>query len=135
MKKLLLALILVFLGIVSQAQTASGSCKLPGTYDYVNVDYYEDGHLAVSNQSGMVITQLHITVTCKGCLIIDSSPRSTHLITLVDQTYYDIAPNQTTIITEGVKCSEAVERTLDDGRIVKSRYWDFQVEVGNAICK
>ena len=63
MKKILFLLVSLFcITMTVNAQDARGNCTLPGTYDYVNVDYYRDGHLAVSNQSGMVITQLHITV-------------------------------------------------------------------------
>lgn len=130
---------MTFIGFVCYAQTASGSCKLPGTYDYVNVDYYwEDDHLAVSNQSGTTITQLHIKVTCNLWYDIKETGRVTKAgsLTIVDQTYYDIPPNQTTIITDGLKHfpKEKVYKK-NNGETAERHFEDFSVEVGNLICK
>lgn len=52
------------------AQEASGECKLPSSYDYIRVLYFNDGmnggarvgHLSVSNQSGIIVTSLHVKV-------------------------------------------------------------------------
>lgn len=41
-------------------------CKLPGTYDYVTVDYfnegYGEGYLVFANQSNMTIARMHVKV-------------------------------------------------------------------------
>ena len=41
-------------------------CKLPGTYDYVTIDYYNEGkgqsYLVFANQSNMVILRMHVKV-------------------------------------------------------------------------
>lgn len=139
MKKIVLLLVSLFcISMAVVAQDASGSCKLPGTYDYVSVDYYRDGHLAVSNQSEIKITQLHIKVTCmetqrrpdvSGDVPIQSQR------TLVDQTFYDIAKNQTTRITDGVKACSTYERINRNGETVEITRDSFSIEVGNAICK
>lgn len=106
------------------AQDGSGTCKLPGTYDYVNVDYYKDGHLAVSNQSGMKITQLHITVTVTHTWTSDGEKHEI-VKTVCDKNFYDIPANQTTRLTDGVQ-------TYDDKGYGKHTY---KVKVGNPICK
>ena len=119
----------------SNAQTASGTCKLPGTYDYVNVDYYEsDGHLAVSNQSGMKITQLRITVKCT--ISWEEKDYSTggyktvsKTVTVCDKNFYDIPANQTTTQKDGVKSKE------DLGRYGSYAKYEYTVTVGNPICK
>lgn len=138
-KKLLLLVVSLFcITMAVNAQDASGSCKLPGTYDYVNVDYYSDGHLAVSNQSEMKITQLHVKVTCtetqrrpdvSGDVPVQSQR------TLVNQNYYDIPANQTTRITDGVKSCPTYETKNKNGQTFEITRDNFVVEVGNAMCK
>jgi len=115
MKKLVLTLLaLVGISFAVKAQEASGSCKLPGTYEYVNVDYYSDGHLAITNNSGVKINSLKVKVTYT---------KGNNTKVLYNQTIYDGIPaDMTTTIKEGVeKCSNC------DGT--------FTVEVGNPICK
>lgn len=117
------------------AQTASGTCKLPGTYDYVNVDYYEsDGHLAVSNQSGMKITQLRITVKCT--ISWEAKDYSTgeyktesRTVTVCDKNFYDIPANQTTTLKEGVKSKKDISTGCSACK------FEYTVTVGNPICK
>ena len=123
----------MFFGIIVYAQDASGSCKLPGTYDYVNVDYFENGHIAVSNQSGMIITQLHITVTCDEIYYThesinykDVKTKKQRTVTLCDKNFYDIQPYKTTNLTDGVK--EFKKHGYD------SEY-RITVTVNNPICK
>ena len=125
------------MGFYANAQTASGSCKLPGTYDYVNVDYYaSDGHLAVSNQSGMKITQLHITVKCTMTYqyqIQVGEKRGkyetrTETVTVCDKNFYDINANQTTTLSDGVKSESDIKK----GSNTK---FEYTVTVGNPICK
>ena len=140
MKRLLFVSLLVAIGFVSRAQIASGSCKLPGTYDYVNVDYYEDGHLTVSNQSGMKITQLHIKVTYVLTASRPEIPGDVPIVgtfTPVNQNYYDIEPNKTTEIWDGVnKAGPKYERkTSNSGETVILTRHSFVVEVGNLMCR
>ena len=130
MKKILFVIVsFLCLEAYANAQTASGTCKLPGTYDYVNVDYYDDGHLAVSNQSGMKITQLRITVKCTITYDVTKQNPVSKTVTVCDKNFYDIAPNQTTILEDGVKSRNDID--------VKSRYakYEYTVSVGNPICK
>lgn len=135
MKKLIVLIAtMVCLGLYANAQTSSGSCKLPGSYDYVNVDYYEsDGHIAVSNQSGMKITQLHITITCTITYNRPAKPgdfggRTTTTVTVCDKNFYDIPANQTTTLSDGVKSKNDIKR--DD-----AVSYEYTVTVGNPICK
>ena len=123
----------MLLGTYANAQTASGTCKLPGTYDYVNVDYYDDGHLAVSNQSGMKITQLRITVKCTITYDITEKNRvirtESKTVTVCDKNFYDIAPNQTTRLEDGVKSRSDIDVRRRDAK------YEYTVSVGNPICK
>lgn len=129
MKKLLLMLVAIFgISFTVNAQTSSGSCKLPGTYDYVNVDYYSDGHIVVSNQSGMVITQLHITVKIQETWEANGKQKHREQ-TLCDQNYYDIQPYQSTRIEDGVK--ELGRR----GDYMLKYNNSIEVTVSNPICK
>ena len=137
MKKLVLLIAsVVCMGFYANAQTASGTCKLPGTYDYVNVDYYEsDGHLAVSNQSGMRLTQLRITVKCTITYEVKNNSTKqyetkTETVTVCDKNFYDIAPNQTTTLSDGVKS----RKDIDIRGNTKAKY-EYTVTVGNPICK
>jgi hypothetical protein len=134
MKKILLFFVTVFsISFAVNAQDASGSCKLPGTYDYVNVDYFERGNIAVSNQSGMIITQLHITVTCEETYYIHNyenykevTTKKHRKITLCDKNFYDIQPYQTTNLTEGVQAFK---------KYGKDSEYNISVSVSNPICK
>lgn len=52
------------------AQDASGSCKLPGANDYVNVDFYKgdsgkEGNIVLSNQTSteQYLTEIKVVVT------------------------------------------------------------------------
>ena len=128
MKKLFLFVVSLFcITMAVNAQDASGSCKLPGTYDYVNVDYYRNGHLAVSNQSGMMITQLHIKVTTVETWDANGKPQK-RTKTLCDRNYYDIPPYQTTRITDGVQ-------SFSEQGYVMNYDFRFEVSVENPICK
>lgn len=129
MKKLLLLFVSIFsISFAVNAQTASGSCKLPGTYDYVNVDYYSDGHIVVSNQSGMIITQLHITVKIYETWEANGKQNKTSE-TLCDQNYYDIQPYQSTRIEDGVK------KLGRRGDYMLKYNNNIEVTVGNPLCK
>lgn len=117
MKKALVFLVaLICFGIAAKAQSGTGYCNLPGGEDYVNVDYYNDGHLAISVNTEKTVTNLHVTVTCthewqdiqqvyeNGRPVDKKTPRS-ETITLCNQTYYtdNLKSNQTNIIRDGVK--------------------------------
>ena len=128
MKKILFLLVsLFYITMTVNAQDASGNCTLPGTYDYVNVDYYRDGHLAVSNQSGMVITQLHIKVIAVETWDANGKQQE-RTKTLCDRNFYDIPPYQTTLITDGVQ-------TFKEQGYVMDYNYNLEVSVGNPICK
>ena len=139
MKKLIVLIAsVVCMGLYANAQTASGTCKLPSTYDYVNVDYYEsDGHLAVSNQSGLKITQLHITVKCTitweekdySAENYGNNKTMSKTVTVCDKNFYDIAPYQTTTLSDGDKSRKDI-----DIRHGNAKY-EYTVTVGNPICK
>lgn len=134
MKKILMLIAAMsIMGFCTYAQNGSGACKLPGTNDYVNVDYYNDGHLAVSVQSDMKITQLRIKVICeitwKETVTNEYGDKSVkerkETKTLCDKTFYDIAPNQTSSLREGVQ-------PLTEQR---NKKYNYSVSVGNPICK
>jgi len=128
MKKILFLLVsLFYITMTVNAQDARGNCTLPGTYDYVNVDYYRDGHLAVSNQSGMVITQLHIKVIAVETWDANGKQQE-RTKTLCDRNFYDIPPYQTTLITDGVQ-------TFKEQGYVMDYNYNLEVSVGNPICK
>ena len=88
----------------------------------------------------MVITQLHIKVTYD---LTARRPEITGDVpivkqcTPVDQTYYDIPANQTTLLYDGVKsCGPAYEERINKSEetVVITRD-NYKIEVGNAICK
>ena len=123
-------MVLFAMGLIASAQDGSGSCKLPGTYDYVNVDYYKDGHLVVSNQSGVKLTQLHIRVTCTDTWFANNgTQKKTATVVLCDKNFYDILPNQSTSLTDGVKSGMESRYKASGGKLS-----DFKVEVGNPMC-
>ncbi len=70
MKRLLFSIFITLaLGIKVSAQNppdATYRCKLPGTYDYVTIDYFNEGkgqsYIVFSNQSNMTITRMHVKV-------------------------------------------------------------------------
>ena len=131
----------MFATFSAYAQTATGSCKLPGSYDYVKVGYYDDGHIAMSNQSQMGLAEIHVTVTCKATWKYrqdrpdgfgnDNSTwvEKSETITLCDKDFYNIPCCQTTMLTEGVHAPQDVKR------VNGVKYSNFQVYVGNLICK
>ena len=71
MKKMFLFVLSVFcITMMVNAQDASGSCKLPGANDYVNVDFYKgdsgkEGNIVLSNQTStdQYLTEIKVTVT------------------------------------------------------------------------
>ena len=130
--------LVVFSGLVCRAQAGSGTCQLPGTYDYVNVDYYGDGHLVISNDSGMKLTQIHITVTGQVTITHPFVPGDVPVVynfTYVDQTYYDIEPGNTTI-SDGVGGCIVCQKGGDVyGETARFHLDYLQVRVENPICK
>lgn len=145
MKKVVfLLLTLIFFGTTANSQTASGYCSLPGGEDYVNVDYYNDGHLAVSINTEKTVTNLHITVTCTETWTeiekvqqgVDDygRPRMVNMkkpqektYTLCNQTYYEdkLGSNRTNTITDGVKSN----------REQSGHSYNYTVSVSNPRCK
>lgn len=87
-------------------------CKLPGSYDYVTIDYFNEGkgcgYLVFSNQSNMLITRMHVKVEVTESWIETKEipPRYTgdeptyeeiphsHTTVLCDDTFYDIPCNR-----------------------------------------
>lgn len=169
-----ITLIVLFLcsGLTVRAQEGSGECKLPGTYDYVRVAYFNDskdcrgadckkgeGHLLVSNQSGVIVTSLHVKVVCihtwkekvtrKVQKMVTTSeygevpvteekeewvPKSASNV-LVDDDIHDIPYNQTTQYnhTERGRIKGGPHsRNGDNGRY-DNRY-EYKVTIGNPIC-
>ena len=132
MKKILVLIAaIICTGLYANAQSASGSCQLPGSNEYVNVDYYDDGHLAVSNQSGMKITQLRISVLCTVKYKGENGEEETKSEFLCNKTFYDIPANKTTRLTDGVKSRNDIQREIS-GRISRFHY---EVKVENPMCK
>ena len=143
-KVLLMTFALICFGFVAKAQTATGYCTLPGSEDYVNVDYYNDGYLAVSVNTEKTVTNLHIVVTCtekwvenekvqqgvddygRPRMVTKQIPREkTHI--LCDRTYYEdkLLSNRTNKIEEGVKkMNEQSTHT-----------YQYSVSVKNPTCK
>lgn len=66
----LFVLSLLCVTMMVNAQDASGSCKLPGANDYVNVDFYKgdsgkEGNIVLSNQTStdQYLTEIKVVVT------------------------------------------------------------------------
>lgn len=93
---------------------ATYRCKLPGTYDYVTVDYFNEGkgqgYLVFANQSNMVITRMRVKVevldtwyeevTNFNQYLGETETRrvkKTHTAVLCDDTFYDIATNRSDV--------------------------------------
>ena len=167
-------LIVLLLGVVFavRAQEGSGECKLPGTYDYVRVAYFNDskdckgaackngeGHLLVSNQSGVLITSLHVKVVCvhtwkekvpkKVQKMVTTSEYGEVPVTeekevwenrsasnvLVDDDIHDIPYTQTTQYTHTERGRIKGGPHREDG--YNGRYdnrYEYKVTIGNPIC-
>lgn len=73
MKKTCLFVVSLFcITMMINAQNASGSCKLPGANDYVNVDFYkgdprQEGNIVLSNQTStdQYLTEIKVVVTAE----------------------------------------------------------------------
>ncbi len=96
---------------------ATYRCKLPGTYDYVTVDYFNEGkgqgYLVFANQSNMVITRMRVKVEVTDYWDATESYNyqdefgtwqrgertvtKTHTAVLCDDTFYDIATNRSDV--------------------------------------
>lgn len=129
MKKLLLVILSLFcITMAVNAQDASGSCKLPGTYDYVNVDFYAGspggtGNFILSNQTstGQYITEIKVTITAEVLEYnMNSGDNEWKPITLYSDKVRNIPANAT----------PSVQVKMPKGRIR-----NIQVSVGNLICK
>lgn len=111
MKKVLVLLVaLVCFGATAKAQDASGSCKLPGTYDYVSVDFYKGesngmGNLTYSVQTNEFasLNEVKVVVKAKICTKQGSKDRDGKITeepvwetyTLFDDKLRDIPTNRT----------------------------------------
>lgn len=145
MKKVVLIMFaLICFGATANAQTASGYCSLPGGEDYVNVDYYNDGHLAVSINTEKTVTNLLITVTCTETWVdieqvqdgydtygrprmVNKQKPQEKTYTLCNQTYYEdkLQSNRTNTIKEGVKPNHELN----------NHRYKYTVKVSNPRCK
>lgn len=131
---LLFLMCLLFAAHVS-AQTASGMCSLPNQNTYINVNYYDEGYFIISNQSGLPISEVKVTITCvqrwttthkspyDGGTVYDQHSR---VVTLYDGTVYDLPTYQSVKIMEKVSSI-----TYSD----KYKITDITVSVSNPICK
>lgn len=139
MKKMFLFLVSLFcISMTVNAQDASGSCKLPGTYDYVNVDFYAGspnlsgkgaGTLRISNQSALPITNVRIKVTVAvSALELGTNDKCEYEKTIYDNTVYGIAAYES-----GKAIS--VDYDLTKGRAQNPRIKSINVSVSNPICK
>ena len=141
MKKVLLFVVSLFcITMTVNAQDASGSCKLPGANDYVNVDFYQgasgkEGNIVLSNQTStnQYLTEIKVTITAeigyayedvyeypnkKGHVVGKKLLRKA--VTLFDDKVRDIGANQT----------RRVAVTMPSYYKIK----DIKVSVGNLIC-
>lgn len=134
MKKLFLFVVSLFcITVAVKAQDASGNCKMPGAYDYVNVDFYKgpsrgEGNFIVSNQTstGQYITEIKVTITAEVeqyVLHYDGTGNRNEwkTVTLYDDKVRNIPANATPSVK--VRMPEY------------SRIRNIQVSVGNLICK
>lgn len=70
-KYIFIFMLLSSFSAITFAQDASAGCKLPGTYDYVNVDFYKGysndyGSFTISNQSSdYFVTEISVRITCE----------------------------------------------------------------------
>lgn len=138
MKKLFLFVVSLFcITMAVNAQDASGSCKLPGTYDYVNVDFYKGpsqgkGNFILSNQTstGQYITEIKVQITAEILYEYEheyagnrptSSKPLWKKVTLFNDKVRNIAANATPTVNVSMPFYYEIR--------------DIQVSVGNLICK
>ncbi len=137
MKKMFLLIVSLFcVTMAMNAQDASGSCKLPGANDYVNVDFYKgaagkEGNIVLSNQTSteQYLTEIKVVVTAdilytyedviERGRVVDKKPLW-KTVTLFDDKVRDIGANQT----------RRVAVTMP----VYYKIRDIKVSVGNLIC-
>lgn len=135
---------MIYVGVTAKAQSGSGYCSLPGGEDYVNVDYYNDGHLAISVNTEKTVTNLRVTVTCtetwteiervqqgydeygRAKTATKQKPQE-KTYTLCNQTYYtdNLRSNQTNIVRDGVKANNEKSDHL----------YSYTVSASNPTCK
>ena len=127
MKKLIITLLSIFaLSLVSYAQVAKASCKMPGTYDYMSADFYKGasqgtGKIRISNQAAIPILEVKVKVTCEYRDAHNEWNVNWQSKTLYDRTVY------------GVPAQD-----YKDIEVTMPKYTDirnFKVEIGNPICK
>lgn len=137
MKKISLLLVSLFcITMAMKAQDASGSCKLPGANDYVNVDFYKgdsgkEGNLVLSNQTSteQYLTEIKVVVTAdilykyedvyERGRVVDKKPLWKN-VTMFNDKVRDIGANQTRRVA-----------------VAMPFYYDLKnikVSVGNLIC-
>lgn len=131
MKKILITLLaVVAFSTASFAQDAKGTCKFPGTYDYVCADFYkgdsgEKGHIRLSNQAQVPVLEIKVKITCEIDLHHDEKGN-------VWQRHYEsqVIYNETVygIPAQDYKDIYFTMPKYDGIRNIK-------IEVGNLICK
>lgn len=152
MKKLLALVAFVFsISLYSNAQSGSNSCRIEGG-GYIQADYYEDGRLVISNQSESKTTSVRVTVTCTvtywvsetyydydpyGNRIEKERPvKKTKHVTIFSGTLYDFEPYSSTEIPNSRNSvSIKAQKDFAERSSVKETRYDYNVTVGNPICK
>jgi len=127
---------LICFGATSKAQDASGSCKLPGTYDYVSVDFYKGesrgmGNLTYSVQTNEFTSLNEVKVVVKASICTKKGSKDQNgnikeesvweTCTLFDDKLRDIPANRTNTMDIKMPFYYAIK--------------NITVTVNNPICK
>ncbi len=146
MKKIFLFVVSLFcITMAVNAQDASGSCKLPGTYDYVNVDFYKgssngEGNIVLSNQTstGQYITEIKVQVTAEILYDYEEEYKGTYTggTPIYQKNKNKPLWKTVTLFNDkirGISANETRRQTVS-----MPKYYDIrniEVSVGNLICK
>lgn len=156
MKKILIALSLVvlfftpttFAKSIFSTDGGDGYCRIDGG-GYVQVNYYDDGRIIVSNQSDKPTVSINVTITCSyeepytvydgydnnGRQISRTEFRSKKA-TIFSGTIYDFpAYSNTEIGKNGNSKNSVTIKAKNDFASRGCRNFDYTVRVDNPICK
>lgn len=127
MKKIIFTLLTIFaFSLMSYAQDAKASCKMPGTYDYMSADFYKGGSegkgkIRITNQASIPILEVSVKVTCDYRDNNNQWNVNWQSETLYDRTVYGVP-------AQGYK---DIEVEMPKYTAIRN----FRIEIGNPICK
>lgn len=116
--------------LISYAQDATASCRMPGAYDYVSADFYNKGSentakIRFTNSAAVPVLSLKVKITCELDSHIDNNGNvwgtSWKTVTLFDKTVYGIPASSN---------NKTIEFQMPKYQGIRN----IKVEIGNPVC-